>query len=207
MKNMATAPELKALTPPISIHQPVEFAKRRRRSSLAFWLSVLLVLVLLCWGGWAVAARLTGGGSDAMSNVVTEEVGRGDLLITVTEDGNVESATNTDVKCQVAGGSTILWIIPDGSTVKKGDELVRLNSAAIEDQVNMQKIVYEKAQATRIESEKIFPRPRLPCRSTSKAHISKICSSPKPISRSRWKIYRPQRTRYCTRKSWHARVT
>jgi multidrug resistance efflux pump len=79
---------------------------------------------------------------------------KGILLVTVTEDGNLESASNVDVKCQVLGGSTILWIVPDGSTVKKGDEIVRLDAATIEDQVNTQKIAYEKAQAARIQAEK-----------------------------------------------------
>jgi len=79
---------------------------------------------------------------------------KGILLVTVTEDGNLESASNVDVKCQVLGGSTILWIVPDGSTVKKGDEIVRLDAATIEDQVNTQKIAFEKAQAARIQAEK-----------------------------------------------------
>lgn len=79
---------------------------------------------------------------------------RGMLLVTVTEDGNLESAANVDVKCQVLGGSTILWIVPDGSTVKKGDEIIRLDAATIEDQVNTQKIAFEKAQAARIQAEK-----------------------------------------------------
>jgi multidrug resistance efflux pump len=79
---------------------------------------------------------------------------RGMLLVTVTEDGNLESASNVDVKCQVLGGSTILWIVPDGSTVKKGQEIIRLDAATIEDQVNTQKIAFEKAQAARIQAEK-----------------------------------------------------
>ncbi len=56
----------------------------------------------------------------------------------------------------MAGGSTILWIVKDGTRVEEGDELVRLDSSSIEDQVNSQKIAYAKAQAAKIEAEKMF---------------------------------------------------
>jgi RND family efflux transporter MFP subunit len=77
-----------------------------------------------------------------------------DLLITVTEDGNVESASNVDVKCLVLGGSSILWIVPDGSEVKKGDKVVELEASVIEDQINAQRITYEKARSAMIQAEK-----------------------------------------------------
>jgi HlyD family secretion protein len=93
---------------------------------------------------------------DTSQHYLTKHVTKAPLLITVTEDGNVESANNVEVRCQVAGGSNILWIIPDGSIVKKGQEIVRLNSATIEDLVNAQRILFERAQATRIEAEKIY---------------------------------------------------
>ena len=92
----------------------------------------------------------------AASNVLTHEVQSEDLLVTVTEEGNVESASNVEVKCQVAGGSSILWIIEDGKQVKKGEKIVELDSSALEDQINTQRIAYEKARATKIQSEKTF---------------------------------------------------
>jgi RND family efflux transporter MFP subunit len=78
------------------------------------------------------------------------------LLITVTEDGNLESAQNVDIKCEVAGGSTILWIVEDGKEVTSGTELVRLDSAQLEDQINQQRIAYEKARATHIQAQKDY---------------------------------------------------
>jgi HlyD family secretion protein len=96
-----------------------------------------------------------GGGSDA-SDASTQRVSRGRLLVTVTEDGNLESASNVEVRCQVAGGGTIIWIIPDGSMVEAGQELVRLDQSVIEDQLNTQKIAYEKAVATKIQADEDF---------------------------------------------------
>jgi RND family efflux transporter MFP subunit len=88
--------------------------------------------------------------------VLTEKVRKTDLVVSITEDGNVESAHNKDIKCEVQGGGVILWLIKDGTMVKKGDELVRLDSSSIEDRVSQEKITYEKARATKIEAEKNF---------------------------------------------------
>jgi multidrug efflux pump subunit AcrA (membrane-fusion protein) len=80
----------------------------------------------------------------------------GELLVTVTEDGNVESASNVDVKCQVAGGSAILWIVADGTEVAAGDKIVELDSSALEDQINTQKISYSKARSAVIQAQKNY---------------------------------------------------
>ena len=89
-------------------------------------------------------------------NVLTEKVRKTDLVVSITEDGNVESAHNKDVKCEVQGSGVILWLIKDGTMVKKGDELVRLDSSTIEDKISQEKITYEKARATMIEADKNF---------------------------------------------------
>jgi multidrug efflux pump subunit AcrA (membrane-fusion protein) len=60
---------------------------------------------------------------------------RGDLIVTVTEQGTLESADNTKIKCRVRGQNTIIWVIESGSVVKPGDELVRLDTLAIEDAI------------------------------------------------------------------------
>src|SRR5262245_48645617 len=64
------------------------------------------------------------------------------MLITVAEDGNVESANNVDVKCEVGGGGTSIWIVEDAKRVEEGDVIVRLDQSTIEDQLNAQKILY-----------------------------------------------------------------
>ena len=45
----------------------------------------------------------------------TYTVARGDLWVTVTEKGVLESADNTEIKCQVRGESTVIWAIKSGS--------------------------------------------------------------------------------------------
>ena len=60
-------------------------------------------------------------------------VTRGDLLVTLTEQGTLQSSNNTSIKCQVRGASTVNWVIDSGTRVQAGDELVRLENKQIED--------------------------------------------------------------------------
>ena len=128
---------------------------RHRILSPRLWLGSLIVSTsILALAG--CDSSLFSGARELPAKTLTHTVARADLLITVTEDGNVESASNVDIKCQVAGGSSIIWIIPDGSTVEKGDKLVEMDSSAIEEQISTQRIAYEKALSTRSQSEKNF---------------------------------------------------
>jgi HlyD family secretion protein len=127
----------------------------RRRWRFPTKLVLLLACGILAVVG--VAYALSGDKSAGVNKrEMVDKVIRGDMVVSVTEDGNVESSSNVDVKCEVAGGSTILWLVKDGMRVEEGDELVRLDSSSIEDQTNQQKITYAKAEAAKIEAEKSF---------------------------------------------------
>ncbi len=75
---------------------------------------------------------------------------RGDLAVTVTENGTVESSNNKEIKCFVKGGSTVLWVIETGTMVKPGDELVKLDTSTIEENITRQTIAVERAKANMI---------------------------------------------------------
>ncbi len=120
------------------------------------WIFLLLGTLAILAVGIVAYPMLAGSGKSDVTNVLTHEVINDDLLITVTEEGNVESASNVEVKCAVAGGSSILWIVEDGKQVKQGEKLVEMDSSALEDQINTQRIAYEKARSTKIQSEKNF---------------------------------------------------
>ncbi len=132
-------------------------APHRRKRRIGRWLMYLVLIAAvsgLAVAGWINADMLLP--APTQGQILTENVQRTDLIVSVTEDGDIQSSSNIDIKCDVQGGSTILWIVEDGTQVKKGDELVRLDSSTIEDQVNAQKILYEKARALMIEAEKLY---------------------------------------------------
>ena len=137
---------MKSLRPDSS--QPIP-AGRSRLTTVA----VLFVVVgAAVWGGWQYWSGV-GNAEEASRGVLTHTVGKADMLITVTDDGTLQSAANIDVKCEVAGGGTILWLVQDGKHVEPGEKVVEFDPSTIEDQLNLQKSVYEKALATKIQAE------------------------------------------------------
>ena len=128
-----------------------------RVGSLARRLAAVAVLMGVAAAAVGGYLWYRGGGDSAPAkHLATHTVVRDDLVVTVTEDGTLESSANLDVKCEVAGGTTILWIIKDGSEVEEGEPIARLDSAAISEQVSVQDMAYETALATRIESAATF---------------------------------------------------
>ena len=132
-------------------------APRPRRDGTGRLFVVVLGLGVIALAGLGVYMKFFSAiGSESGRAVLTTPVKRGDMVVTVTEDGNVESAKNLELKCEVSGSSTILDIIPDGTHVEKGDELVRLDASTIEDQVNAQLIVAANAEAKKITEERNY---------------------------------------------------
>lgn len=67
---------------------------------------------------------------------LTHTIARDDLIVTVTEQGMLESSENTEIKCGVRGNNTVIWVIESGAMVEKGDELLRLDTLFIQEQID-----------------------------------------------------------------------
>jgi len=67
---------------------------------------------------------------------LTYQVVLGDLDVTVIESGTLESSENTEIRCKVRGQNTITSVVVSGSIVKAGDELLRLDTLLIEEQIH-----------------------------------------------------------------------
>lgn len=67
---------------------------------------------------------------------LTHTILRGDLVVTVTEEGRLESSENIEIKSKVRGRNTIISIVESGSVVEKGEILVKLDPLFIEEQVS-----------------------------------------------------------------------
>jgi HlyD family secretion protein len=136
---------------------PLDAVRRPRRWFRWKWLLALGVIVALAaLAPKALTMLGRGANSQAAGALTTYTVKRSDLLITVTEDGSLVSAENLDIKCEVAGGTTIVWIIEDGKRVTKGTELLRLDGSKLKEDVSAQKIAYEKALAASVQSAKDY---------------------------------------------------
>jgi RND family efflux transporter MFP subunit len=86
--------------------------------------------------------------ASSRSDVITAQVRPGKLAVIVKEKGNLESAANKDVHCEVEGGTTIIMIKAEGTPVKEGDVVCELDSASLRDSLNNQKISTQQAEAS-----------------------------------------------------------
>ena len=60
--------------------------------------------------------------------------------VVLKEKGEIKAKTSVDVRCEVDGQSTILWLIPEGTIVKEGDLLAELESQDIDDRIRQKEI-------------------------------------------------------------------
>jgi multidrug efflux pump subunit AcrA (membrane-fusion protein) len=93
------------------------------------------------------------------ADVLLHTVKREPLVVTVAEKGTLESADNRDIVCKVRAGtkgfaSTINWVIDDGTRVRPGQELMRLDDSALKDQEDQKQIDLVNALANKLSAKK-----------------------------------------------------
>ena len=81
------------------------------------------------------------------------ETRRSDFLISIVEGGTLEAVNEIVVRSEVEGTARIIFIVPEGSYVKKGDMLVELDSSSSQDTVNQQQINVEKADFALLQAK------------------------------------------------------
>ncbi len=91
--------------------------------------------------------------ADDNAQVLTHTIARADLTVSVTEQGTLESSNNTEVKCKVRGFSLVTFVVPAGTFVEEGQELVRLDTKVIEEQHSLTKTNTFIAQATLAQTQ------------------------------------------------------
>lgn len=104
----------------------------------------LLCLLAACGG--------ESGGQVEASQIYT--VGRGDLLIQVREQAELEAAENTIVASQVEGETRLIYLIREGTRVKPGDKVAELDVSGAEEKRASQAIDVAKALAARDAAKK-----------------------------------------------------
>ncbi|MDG2469327.1 MAG: hypothetical protein P8M80_08625 [Pirellulaceae bacterium] len=105
-----------------------------------------LVVVLLC-GFASLVPIYYWNEAEAPKSYLTHIIEKENLVVSVTEQGTLESSNNTEVKCKVRGFNTVTWVVEVGTEVNEGDELVRLDTKIIEESVSLQKTNRDSARA------------------------------------------------------------
>ncbi len=89
----------------------------------------------------------------AQADTAFFEVRRGDFTVSIVEGGTLAAVSEVSVRSEVEGTARIIFIVPEGSYVKKSNLLIELDSAQAQDQVNQQQIAFEKAQFALVQAE------------------------------------------------------
>ncbi len=126
----------------------------RRGAVLPALLGVTLVLTVILTIGWMTLGLST---EDPADVPLTTRVKLAPFDHIVLEQGEVESSENVEVACQVKSrnstGTAIIDVIPEGTEVGEGDWLVTLDSSALEEELQSQKIAVNTARAKLIASK------------------------------------------------------
>jgi len=141
---------------PMSSQSLTRRASRLRKGRI--WPFVLVMVLIPVIGGYVwyqnKGVDLFGSGND--DTPMTQAVTEGEFDHIVVEQGEIESSSNNEVKCQVKGrgttGTPIISVLAEGTLVKKGDQLCLLDSSALEVDNKTQRIAVSVAESTVISS-------------------------------------------------------
>ncbi len=131
------------------VKRPNRFLPGMARPRLLKILAVLLLIIIASILLWAIWNRP--GKEDESGSIFV--VRRGPLTISITESGTIQNRDQEVVKSQVEGRTTILWIIPEGTYIKKGDLLVQLDDSSLQDRKIQQEATKLSAEAGYIRSK------------------------------------------------------
>lgn len=125
-----------------------------RRASVVRGGAVVAGLLLLIAGGWRASGLLLPAGQ---ADLIVERAKLGTFVHDVVERGEVESSANVNVSCEVqsqnAEGVRIIEIVPEGTMVKAGDFLVKLDDAKLRTDRATQQIAVNTAAAALSQAE------------------------------------------------------
>jgi len=142
---MAGASHLSALKSAVS-------GKGRAR---LLWIAVggAALAVLVGLSVWAVGSgsSATGPGSGE-----TTRAARDRFIVTIVESGEVDAKESKDIKCEIEGTTTLLWIIEEGTMVQEGQKLVELDPTDVQDRLTNRLSVWRSAKAAYEQAEQQY---------------------------------------------------
>lgn len=101
------------------------YSKPKKKTNKTKW---FILLAILAGGAWFYQYSNTTD-SSKKQKFAYYKVEKGDLNITVTEGGVLKAVDEIIIKNQLDGKSLILSVLPEGTSVKKGDLIVELDPA------------------------------------------------------------------------------
>lgn len=149
-----TRPRRKPLEPavePMDVVLPPGGEPRRRRRWPRRTLIALLVIAALGAGGYQAVRLLRPAGPAEDIQIFT--VTRRSFPVILQEEGELKAANQIDIRCELEGRATIIKLVEEGKSVKKGDLLIEMASDEITEKIReaeskavLAKAAYEAAE-------------------------------------------------------------
>ena len=106
------------------------------------WILAALGVALLAGVGWHQFRP----GSKAAAGAYVRAA-RGEFVITLKQEGELQAIRNVDVVCPVPGQNTLRFIVPEGTLARKGDKLFELDASEIRRAVGQAQLDVRKAES------------------------------------------------------------
>ncbi len=114
------------------------------------WAGLALMVALAA--GWWLRQRRVAAARQSEQAILTCPVQEGPLVISVTEPGTIKPRETITLKSQLEGRSTVLFLIPEGRQVEKGELLIELDVTSLQDGRVEQDIRVRNADASFVKS-------------------------------------------------------
>jgi HlyD family secretion protein len=109
----------------------------------------LLIFILIIW---LIRSAILLKDKPAINLGAFFKVKRGPLIISVTESGTISNREKMVIKSKVEGKTAILFLVPEGTRVRKGDLLIKLDASNLEEKKEEQQITVIKTEAAYIHA-------------------------------------------------------
>lgn len=135
-------------------------SRRRGRG----WIPIIVLLAVAGGVGYVAYRYWPQKNNDDHDEPLLQTVSQGAYEHVVLEQGEIESATNVEIRCEVksrgaggtGGGTAILSLVPEGALVKAGDVLAKLDSTQLEQDKITQQIAVNSSHALVVQAENTF---------------------------------------------------
>lgn len=128
----------------------------RRAATLITLAIMIAVIAAVALGAYATLGSRAAGGSAGLATADLVAAQRMDFDITTTATGELAAARQLEVRSMLESESTIIEVIDEGETVKKGDLLVRLNSDRIQTEIEEDELRVESARAEVVAADNAY---------------------------------------------------
>jgi len=105
------------------------------------WIIVIAVVLV---SGWYFFFKRPKENNTSTTQIETYTAQRGDFTLSISADGTLEAAENLDITSKVSGN--IIWIIDNGTRVKNGDVLVKLDPSDYQNAFEQARLNYKNAE-------------------------------------------------------------